>query len=134
MTINITTGKCLNHFQMGFGKPLYFESERPITIFSTVIPDGIHYQDKKHYQHKKNISVRFWARTFQSNPDSLPELWLSVNGVLKARWMITDEDIGRGIFIEADPDDILSMIILNSYPAGFYLSNLEVTLSEVRDE
>lgn len=128
MTINITTGKYLNHFQMGFGKPLYFESERAINIFSTVVPDGIH------YQHKKNIGVGFWAKTFQSNPDSLPELWLSVNGVLKARWMITDEDIGRRIFIEADPDDILSMTILNSYPAGFYLSNLEVTISEVRDE
>lgn len=113
---------------MGFGKPLYFESERPINIFSTVIPDGID------YHHKKNISVRFWARTFQLNPDSLPELWLSVNAVLKARWMITDKDIGRGIFIEAAPDDILSMIILNSYPAGFYLSNLDITISEVRDE
>jgi len=128
MTINITTGKYLNHFQMGFGKPLYFESERAISIFSTVIPDGID------YHHKKNIGVGFWAKTFQSNPDSLPELWLSVNGVLKARWMITDEDIGRRIFIEADPDDILSMTILNSYPAGVYLSNLEVTISEVRDE
>ena len=113
---------------MGFGKPLYLESEHPITIFSTVIPDGID------YQHKKNIEVGFWAKTFQSNPDSLPELWLSVIGVFKARWMVTDKDIGRRILIEAYHDDILSMTILNSYPAGFYLSNLEVTISEVRDE
>jgi len=127
MTLNVSRGNCILRTCIGFGKALYMESERNLCIISTEIPEG------NSVAKTKNLSISFWAKTFQKT-DNCPEMWLHINGVTMRMWKIEPNIIGRSIFIDCNAGDLIDIMATNTYPAGLYLSDMTIEVSEVRDE